>query len=532
MVEPTTHIKAMTTEAMDQHEEHCYQDQKDSSSTTTTPTNTTQITNYTDISSSTANDDGSGKSHCKKVSLIPADAAAAAAAAITVSTTNKNTVLSQPSSQQPLQSPPSQPLPQLQRLQSFAYQVAGHPNTLMMLGPDRLCKPVNKSEQAFYRMAFEDDVITTTTTTTTTTAAAAAATTSTTFTAATAAAAAATALTQPEQGLTQQQQFRSLRPWMPTYYGCIVVSHESSSRRDSFSSGGGTGVPNDTYEQNDNSGGTATVISRWIHRRAWPTDATNAAAAAAADTAAAAAAETAAAAAAETAAAEAAVVAAESTATATTTTSAASAAAAAAAAAAENQQVSVVMENLLTPFERPCILDLKIGTRQHAVDASLEKRSRALAKCAATTSTGLGVRCSGMRVLNALNNSWCVEGREFGRRLTSATFIDLCLRRFLDNGIGVRAKVALNLASKVVDLRKVLSRLDGFRFYSASLLLVYDGSADSSDMVDLRLIDFARTASPGSRDICEDKKLVEGPDEGALMGLDSLAQMLKRLAAL
>lgn len=57
-----------------------------------------------------------------------------------------------------------------------------------------------------------------------------------------------------------------------------------------------------------------------------------------------------------------------------------------------------MLENVASKFERPCVLDLKMGTRQHGDDASAEKRNRQMAKCAASTSASLGVRLCGMQV--------------------------------------------------------------------------------------------------------------------------------------
>lgn len=192
----------------------------------------------------------------------------------------------------------------------------------------------------------------------------------------------------------------------------------------------------------------------------------------------------------------------------------------------------ILLEDLTAEMQRPCALDLKMGTRQYGLEATDAKQASQRKKCATTTSRELGVRVCGLQVWDRCKEKYFMRDKYFGRKLHSGLPFAKTLAKFLYDGMSAFSIVCKipHIIEQLEALIDIFGNLLGYRMYGLSVLLMYDGAGSEHTQVKANIIDFAQSVLGDETSIQSYRKPPghpNKPDMGYLRGLKSIRRYLK-----
>jgi 1D-myo-inositol-tetrakisphosphate 5-kinase/inositol-polyphosphate multikinase len=166
----------------------------------------------------------------------------------------------------------------------------------------------------------------------------------------------------------------------------------------------------------------------------------------------------------------------------------------------------LVLQDVVSSYLNPSIMDIKIGSRTWYPEASDEYIQKCFKKDRESTSLALGFRISGLQVHGNKESGFWKPDKKLIQNFT-AKDVRLVLRKFVssntsaDSGMDPDCSFAstvyggsAGILAQLLELKEWFEDQTIFRFYSCSVLLVYDKESVSkgrSSRVEVKLVDFA-----------------------------------------
>ena len=176
------------------------------------------------------------------------------------------------------------------------------------------------------------------------------------------------------------------------------------------------------------------------------------------------------------------------------------------------------LENLMSQFRKPCILDIKVGRRCYEPGASEAKKAKERKKY--PFQQVVGYRAAGIKVWRGEDGGYLEMIRHSRTRTEQELRRGEDLLIYLQDASGWRGDVLAAFEEHVGALLQWFRRQTEFHFISASLLFAYEGDPHGRAEPRVWLVDFAHTFAG-----------MDSPDDNFLSGIAFLHQILRRIAA-
>lgn len=179
----------------------------------------------------------------------------------------------------------------------------------------------------------------------------------------------------------------------------------------------------------------------------------------------------------------------------------------------------MILDDLTFGYDKPSVIDLKIGTETWEEDASKEKIERESKKY--PLQRKLGFRLTGMRVYNKETNQYDIYDKKYGYSITEDTLNGMFALFFSQVDACKRTAVIQSVIDQLRPLLAWFETPGRLRFICSSVLIILEGGSSESQPI-VRLVDFAhvKQLAPSER------------DEGCITGIRRILSELSLLVSL
>ena len=184
----------------------------------------------------------------------------------------------------------------------------------------------------------------------------------------------------------------------------------------------------------------------------------------------------------------------------------------------------IQLEDITHDFQRPCIMDVKIGTKSYEPSASASKIQEEVRKF--PPQQHLGFRVQGVKVFNTSEGQYETYDKYYCRDQDYDALVEL-FRIFLGGSEEsmIRERNRVNLLPRMIDrlreMRDRIAPIQEYTFVASSLLFVYEAVGPAFGKMDIRLIDFAH--------VLYEREFQQEYHQGVLRGIDSIIKHLSTI---
>lgn len=196
----------------------------------------------------------------------------------------------------------------------------------------------------------------------------------------------------------------------------------------------------------------------------------------------------------------------------------------------------LILDDMTIGYNRPCMVDIKMGRQTFEPTASKEKKEREIKKYCFQSE--IGFRITGLKVWDDQAQAYHYLDKKFGRSVQPDQVLGALAFYFFD-GTTFRVDVMKSLVTRLKDMLTWMKCQNRYKFFCSSILIVYDGNhvqvvdsvseRDAEQSKSGKALETCRASMIDFAHVVPNKDNVQEVDEGYVYGLESLISKISTI---